>query len=155
MCGLNNRALLGMCSLALGGLFVLGFSPLLHSASGPNLSSTTAAGVTVTTFSGTNDGLGAITGFEVLYSGTIHMGFIIPGCSTEPHPCLLPDVEFFYLVTDSGAYRLIPLTGPFTFTDGTRVVLTGILVTPSSLGSMVSQGYALSGDIYVQTINAA
>jgi hypothetical protein len=47
------------------------------------------------------------------------------------------------------------MSGPILFPDATRVAVTGILVTPSSSGSMVWQGYTIAGDIYVQSIGPA
>jgi len=148
--GLNNRTLIEISGLVLLGLLVLGLSPLLHSFSGPNLSASATSSVTMTTL--TVSGLGPITGFEVQYSGVFYTGVVAAGCSTEPHQCLLPEMEFFFLATtNSSAYRLIPMANPPLFPDGTRVKVTGVLVTPSSLGSMIWQGYRITGDIYVQS----
>ena len=151
-CALNNRTLIGVFVLV--GLFLLGISPLLHTDSGSMPSSPTTPSVILTTLPG-NGTLSPITGLEVQYSGVFYSGSILPACSTEPHQCLLPEVVFFFLITNSSAYRLIPISGPILFPEGTRVVVTGILVTPSSSGSMVWQGYTIAGDIYVQSISPA
>jgi len=153
--------MLGICGLAFLALFVVELPPLLHPTSSPTQSSVSMTGVTVVTFAGTNAGLVvanqyvAVKGLEVNYTGIIHSGFVIPTCATEPHACALPEVAFFYLVSNSLAYRLIPLSSPFMFADGTRVIVTGILVTPSSLNSTLLQGYTFAGDIYVQSIRVA
>jgi len=152
--GLNNRIFIAVSVLALVSLFLLRLSPLLHSASGPNLSSPTMSSATLTTLPG-NGTLSPITGLEVQYSGVFYSGSVLPACSTEPHECLLPEAIFFFLVANSSAYRLIPMSGPILFPDGTRVVVTGILVTPSSSSSMVWQAYTIAGDIYVQSIRPA
>jgi len=150
--------MLGICGLAFLALFVVELPPLLHPTSSPTQSSVSMTGVT---FAGTNAGLVvanqyvAVKGLEVNYTGIIHSGFVIPTCATEPHACALPEVAFFCLVSNSLAYRLIPLSSPFMFADGTRVIVTGILVTPSSLNSTLLQGYTFAGDIYVQSIRVA
>jgi len=157
---LNNRLVLGVCGLAFLALFVVGLPPLLRPTSSPTQSPINITGVTVVTFTGTNAALVAnqyvaVTGLEVNYTGIVHSGFVIPTCATEPRACALPEAAFFYLTSNSLTYRLIPLSSPFMFADGTRVIVTGILVTPSSLNSTLLQGYTFAGDIYVQSIRVA
>lgn len=154
---LSSRTGPVVCGLVLLALFAVGvpalFRPILTTSPSPLT-------VRVVNFAGTKPGLVAanqyyaVTGLEVNYSGIIYSTVVNPGCATEPHRCDLPEVEFSYLVSGSSAYRLIPSSGPFIFADGTRVIVTGVLVTPSSFASTLLEGYAFAGDIYVRSIRA-
>lgn len=158
---MNNRVVLGICGLAFLALFATGVPRLLHPTSSLSQTPISMTSVTVVTITGTNAGSGAanqyvaITGLEVNYSGIIYSGFVNPSCATDRHACLLPEAAFFYLVSNSSAYRLISMSVPFMFADGTRVIVTGILVPPTSFNATPLEGYAFAGDIYVQSIRAA
>jgi hypothetical protein len=137
----------GLVFLALA----VGLPPLLQPLTH---SSANMSGVVVTTIANQNISA-TVTGSEVNYSGTFYVGFITSACSTGTHICVPAESGFYYLATNSSAYRLIPTSSPLNFADGTRVTVTGILVAPSSLNATLTNGSTLVGDIYVQSIRAA
>ena len=151
---MRNRTLVTVSTVALVGFFALGLSPLLEPALGPNLASTTTPSMPTSTLTG-NGVLGTVTGLEVHYPGVFYSELGGPGCLNQRHPCLPPEAldDLSFLVTKRLAYRLIPMSSHVIFPNGARVTVTGVLVTPSSLGSVVWQGYPISGDIYVQSIS--
>jgi len=158
---LNNRTMFGIVGLAFLALFAVAVPALLHPTSSLSESLLGMSRVRVEIFTATGSALvatnqySAITGLEVSYSGVIYSMVVNPSCATEPHACALPEGMFFYLVSGSSAYRLIPSSEPLMFANGARVLVTGILVIPSSWNQGLLGGYTLAGDIYVQSIRAA
>ena len=90
-------------------------------------------------------------GAPVTLTGTLHTAFEPPGCAPA---CGLPSIAFSYLTTtDGGNYRM--LGSDSGYHDGTWIVVTGWLYTPSSWpGSMFQPSLIFVGDIAVTSIQA-
>lgn len=96
-------------------------------------------------------GSSTVTGPMVTETGMFYYSSFTPACATVTPPCKLPTTIYYYLVVNSTiAYRLILTTVP-AIVNGTRVTVTGMLVTPSSFTPASGQ-LLFSGDIYVETI---
>lgn len=90
-------------------------------------------------------------GTPVTLTGTLNTAFESPGCFPK---CGLPSIAFSYLTTANGEnYRL--LGSDPNYQDGTQVIVTGWLYTPSGWsGSMFQPTLTFAGDIAVTSIQA-
>jgi hypothetical protein len=92
-----------------------------------------------------------VTGPVVTETGIFYYSSFAPACARVTPPCKLPTTIYYYLAVNSTiAYRLILATMP-AIANGTRVAVTGTLVTPSPF-TPPSGRPLFSGDIYVETI---